>query len=171
MGVRPRPSAPAHVSFPSLKVGRLDEVNGNAASSTSNLHDQLIDRPEVGRNDDFFSLHGINTTTTGMTTSIDTSSEAWRRHCEARHVARKADTAARIEWLDAVERRRGQEARAELEVEVILALPDKPSRHLHLAGVEARLGADYRQRIEAGVRNTWAQRRAGQASAREGVAC
>lgn len=173
--MRPRPGAPLHVSFPFLKVGRLDEVNNGAARSPSNLHDQPSDRPEVGRNDQSSSLSGIHSTT-GMTTTtdtpIDTSSEAWRRLCEARSIARKPDLMQRIDWLDEIERRRGRDARAELDVEVVLALPDKPSRHQHLAGLALRLGDAYRQHVEAGVHETWRERKAAaMASAGKGAAC
>jgi hypothetical protein len=147
----------------------LDEVNNHGACSPSNLHDQPSDRPEVGRIGLFSSTFtvsstAISTSTTTMPHSIDTyldkNSEAWRRLCEARSIARKPDLTRRIDWLDDIERRRGRDARAELEIEVVLELPDKPTRHQHLAGVELRLGAEYRQGIEAGVHATWRERKA-----------
>ena len=174
--MRPRPGTPLCANFPFLKVGRLDEVNNGGACSPSNLHDQPIDRPEVGRIDGLFSLHGIHSTT-GMTTTtditIDKNSEAWRRLCEARSIARKPDLMQRIDWLDDIERRRGRDARAELDIEVILALPDKPSRHQHLAGLALRLGDEYRQHVEAGVHATWRERKAAAmaSAAGKGAAC
>ena len=111
------------------------------------------------------------TTTTDIT--IDKNSEAWRRLCEARSIARRPDLMQRIDWLDDIERRRGRDARAELDVEVILALPDKPSRHQHLAGLALRLGDEYRQHVEAGVHATWRERKAAVAApaAGKGAAC
>ena len=86
--------------------------------------------------------------------------------------ARKPDLMHRIDWLDDIERRRGRDARAELEVEIVLALPDKPSRHQHLAGVALRLGDAYRLQVEAGVHATWRTRKAAAAgSAGKGAAC
>lgn len=167
---------PLCASFPFLKVGRLDEVNNRGACSPSNLHDQAFDRPEVGRIGRVFSFHGIHSTT-GMTTTIDDTlfdknSEAWRRVCEARSIARKPDLTQRIDWLDDIERRRGRDARADLEVEIVLALPDKPSRHQHLAGVALRLGDAYRLQVEAGVHATWRARKAVAAgSAGKAAAC
>jgi hypothetical protein len=156
----------------------LDEVNNHGACSPSNLHDQPSDRLEVGR----IGLHSSSTFTTSSTTTatttmphstdtlLDKNSEAWRRLCEARSIARKDDLTRRIDWLDDIERRRGRDARAELDIEVILALPDKPSRHQHLAGLALRLGDEYRQHVEAGVHATWRERKAA-ALAGKGAAC
>jgi hypothetical protein len=103
-----------------------------------------------------------------MSLQTDTTSETWRRICEARFIARKADLTNRIDWLDDIERRRGRDARAELDVEVVLALPDKPSRHQHLAVEALRLGDAYRLQVEAGVHTTW---RARKDQAAKGQAC
>jgi hypothetical protein len=110
--------------------------------------------------------------TTTDDTFFDKNSEAWRRVCEARSIARKPDLMHRIDWLDDIERRRGRVARAELEVEIVLALPDKPARHQHLAGVALRLGDAYRLQVEAGVHAIWRARKAAAAgSAGKGAAC
>lgn len=41
-------------------------------------------------------------------TEVDSASEAWRHECEARYVASRPTLLDRREYLDAVERRRGQ---------------------------------------------------------------
>ena len=46
------------------------------------------------------------------------SDEAWRMECEARHVANLGGLMARRDYLELVEKRRGQAARIELEAAV-----------------------------------------------------
>jgi hypothetical protein len=48
-----------------------------------------------------------------------TSSEEWRRICEARYVLAKPDKQSRHAYLSMVEKARGQPARKELEDEVM----------------------------------------------------
>jgi hypothetical protein len=49
---------------------------------------------------------------------VDTASEAWRMECEARYVVNLAGLRLRRDYLEAVEKRRGQAARSELEAAV-----------------------------------------------------
>lgn len=50
---------------------------------------------------------------------VDTWSEEWRAECEARAVLRMRSKDARYRWLDAVEKKRGRDARMELQRRVM----------------------------------------------------
>lgn len=50
---------------------------------------------------------------------VDTWSEDWRAECEARAVLRMPSKDHRYRWLDAVEKRRGRDARMELQRRVM----------------------------------------------------
>lgn len=52
-------------------------------------------------------------------TQVDSTSEAWRAECEARHVLLMPTKLARLEYLGRVEKRRGAESRAALEAAVM----------------------------------------------------
>ncbi len=52
-------------------------------------------------------------------TQVDSRSEAWRAECEARHVLRMPTRADRVQYVEAVSRRRGARAGGELRQRVL----------------------------------------------------
>ena len=50
---------------------------------------------------------------------VPSDSPEWRGECEARHILNLPTKSARIELLDQIEKRRGPDARRELEVRIL----------------------------------------------------
>lgn len=50
---------------------------------------------------------------------VPSDSPDWKDECEARHILNLPTKAARIELLDQIEKRRGADARRELEVRIL----------------------------------------------------
>lgn len=67
----------------------------------------------------------MNTVTLHDGTQVPADSEAWRHECEARHIAGLPSRAARTEWLEALERRRGREAVDQLRATIKAVWPTR----------------------------------------------
>lgn len=50
---------------------------------------------------------------------VPSDSQEWREECEARHILNMPTKAARIAMLDGIEKKRGPDARRELEVRIL----------------------------------------------------
>lgn len=50
---------------------------------------------------------------------VPSDSQEWLKECEARHILNMPTKAARVAMLDSIEKKRGPEARRELEVRIL----------------------------------------------------
>lgn len=102
---------------------------------------------------------------------VDSSSEEWRRICEAVWTLNKSE-ADRGAWLADVERKRGAAGRQALQDEMdriepayLLALADKETRRAYLAQVEHYRGPNARETLEQRLVALWEQRKAASSAA------